>query len=377
MRQVGRRSVIPAVAVIGAFAAYVLAAPANKDLAAGLSLVKKGKYTEARPLIEKACQADSRNALAKLTLATLEDSAAAAESLYIQVAADSTAADSLRATAETRLRELYFVKQEYRLSAAAYGHARRFKKSPETALAWARSQLMSGAADSAEVAADSLTSSKTPAIARQASWISGECRLSAKEYARAYSSFGKAIDRCDTCAWYLPALMGRYRCAVALDSGGAATRLRAEIEKNYPQALEDRLITDSVAAKGVFIEEDAASAPAPRKDTTIASPGKTDTAKTVSADSSTPPSFSAAVLPAGPPESYTIQVGSFGTRSNARALAAKLKPDFPEVVVVEAVIKDISYYRVRIGAFRSLKEARAFADERFKGRSIRFQLVKL
>jgi rare lipoprotein A len=63
--------------------------------------------------------------------------------------------------------------------------------------------------------------------------------------------------------------------------------------------------------------------------------------------------------PGGPAlgQLYFVQVGSFANVANARALAARLVTDYPEVQVTEAGIDGDRRYRVRLGAFMDPREA--------------------
>jgi rare lipoprotein A len=63
--------------------------------------------------------------------------------------------------------------------------------------------------------------------------------------------------------------------------------------------------------------------------------------------------------PGGPAlgQRYFVQIGSFASVANARALAARLAADYPEVEVTEAGIDGDRRYRVRMGAFMDRREA--------------------
>lgn len=359
--------------------AAITAPKSDKSFESGLALIKKGKYTEARPLIEKASLADPKNSAVRLLLAQLQADGAVAESLYTQVANDISATDSLRAIAYARLGEYWFVKKEFRTSSDAFARSNEFRKDPGIRIERARSLMAAGQPDGACALLEAVIALKKNAFTKKASWLLGECRFGQKDYVKAFGLYGTAIDKCDSCVWYVPALVGRYRCAVALDSAVAIQNLRPEVERVYPRALEAETTADTVVQSTGFTVEDSAPKEPPRKDSVIVSeiPAAAGTDTENAGDDSaaardTMPSFSGV----GPAETYTIQVGSFGTKANANSLAAKLKPDFPEVLVATAEVNDAVYYRVRIGSFVSLEEARNFAAEKFKGRSIRYTIVK-
>ena len=60
-------------------------------------------------------------------------------------------------------------------------------------------------------------------------------------------------------------------------------------------------------------------------------------------------------------QTFAVQVGAFILRENADALAAKLKPDFPEVGIVLFQTDEQAYFRVRVPA-QSQAEAQRLAD---------------
>ncbi|MCJ7611109.1 MAG: septal ring lytic transglycosylase RlpA family protein [Candidatus Aminicenantes bacterium] len=67
------------------------------------------------------------------------------------------------------------------------------------------------------------------------------------------------------------------------------------------------------------------------------------------------------VLPAPAGQRFAVQVGAFILRDNADAMAAKLRPDFPDVAVSLFQTERQTYYRVRIPA-GSRREAHRLAE---------------
>ena len=67
------------------------------------------------------------------------------------------------------------------------------------------------------------------------------------------------------------------------------------------------------------------------------------------------------VLPVPAGQRFAVQVGAFILRDNADAMAAKLRPDFPDVAVSLFQTEWQTYYRVRIPA-GSRREAHRLAD---------------
>lgn len=65
-----------------------------------------------------------------------------------------------------------------------------------------------------------------------------------------------------------------------------------------------------------------------------------------------------------PPQSkeyYTVQVGSYRNKSNADTYAVQLREKGYEVHVVEALVKGNTYFRVWVGKYPTIEEAKAFS----------------
>jgi rare lipoprotein A len=68
-------------------------------------------------------------------------------------------------------------------------------------------------------------------------------------------------------------------------------------------------------------------------------------------------------IPATSPEgSFTIQVGSFVNRSNASRLMEELRKEHPDVYIQVLETPENTYYRVRLGKFKTREEAYQFAE---------------
>ncbi len=66
-----------------------------------------------------------------------------------------------------------------------------------------------------------------------------------------------------------------------------------------------------------------------------------------------------------PPEAtkeyYTVQVGSYRNRANAEKHAAQMTEKEFDVQIVEALVKGNTYYRVWVGKFSTIEEAKTFS----------------
>lgn len=60
---------------------------------------------------------------------------------------------------------------------------------------------------------------------------------------------------------------------------------------------------------------------------------------------------------------FTIQVGSFVIQENALRLKNKLEQKYADVYIVPFDINDMTFYRVRVGVMKDIKEAEQLAGE--------------
>ena len=290
---------------------------------------------------------------------------------------DSTLADSVRAVACERLGDYYSMQNDTASSAVFFGRAAGLSSTSEIRLKWAASLIGTGENDSALALLEPLAKSKSRVIASQAHFFRGEALRNVKKYPAALKSYSAAMDVGDSCQWFGPALLGKYQTALALDSASLADRLRGELEKRFPKLVETTLTADTPEPDAAFSEEDVPlPAPAARVETDRPIPALPDTAKSRTPDSVRQTAKKGVAFDIPNKETYSLQVGSFVALPNARALIKRLAPDFPEARIVEGQVNAARYYRARIGTFKTSTEAQAFADSRFKGKSIKYKIVK-
>jgi tetratricopeptide (TPR) repeat protein len=358
--------------MISAVVLFPCCAAKNTSTAADLAnirvLMSKGKYDQARPIAEKAYRNNPADLQVRFYYATLLTDAAAAASEYLRIATDTAAPDTMRAIADTRLGQYYFVRSDFKRSALFYETAYGLKNDIETRIAWAQSlsnaDLDGAAIDLLEgVATGSTVSSK------KASFYLGSSYQKKKDCGKALPCFKRSIDGTDTCAWYPAALMGTYTCATAVNSILVAQDVRAILEQKYPRLVEQDMLAASQVKNQGFSETDVQSKP---KDSATTDMEKKEQIDTIAKTEVDTPSFDQTENT----DTYTLQVGSFTTMLNAKTLYNKLKSELPYTKIVEAVVKGVKYYRVRIGTFGSAAEAQQYADQEFRGRSISYKVVK-
>ncbi len=62
------------------------------------------------------------------------------------------------------------------------------------------------------------------------------------------------------------------------------------------------------------------------------------------------------------PSSFTVQVGAFENKENARRLVAALSRKYPDVYLASVAMREGTIYRVRVGALRREGQAARLAD---------------
>lgn len=67
--------------------------------------------------------------------------------------------------------------------------------------------------------------------------------------------------------------------------------------------------------------------------------------------------------PEVPQEYYTVQVGSYRNKSNAEKYAEEIRKKDFSVQIVEALVKGNTYYRVWVGEFSTIEQAKTFSRE--------------
>jgi len=120
-------------------------------------------------------------------------------------------------------------------------------------------------------------------------------------------------------------------------------------------------------AKSAFPPVVPASIPVPKPDVTVPPPASLPPATVMRVDPVAPPSApvptrSAPAVPKREARFYTVQVGAFGTTTNAEALADELKKKFQGVFIDEAV--DVrTPFRVRVGRVSTLTAAKRIQSQ--------------
>jgi rare lipoprotein A len=95
----------------------------------------------------------------------------------------------------------------------------------------------------------------------------------------------------------------------------------------------------------------------------IAETGPVETPPETTTTSDAGPIETTAVAPGPIGISYTVQVGSFSTKTNAQNLSDTLSEKYRDVTIEEFATTETTYWRVRVGKFATRSEAEEKAEE--------------
>jgi tetratricopeptide (TPR) repeat protein len=273
-----------------------------------------------------------------------------AVSVFQELSADSTAPDSVRRGASGRRADIAFALREYETACDYYKKAATFEKGLgryhfRTAVA----ALANGdTAEALKMFSTVIDSGETP-FRHEAALQKGELLLGKKEYQAAMDLFQKTGPFSFKNSWSVRALLGKLECARRLglaDSAVAWDRRLSGYRQTILEKERLRKVREIPLAKP---QSGAADSTRP------AAPAVKDTA---TADSV-----------------FALQVGAFGSKANAEALAKKLKQKHKEVLCVPAVVEERTFYRVWVGNFDTREAAERFGRDKLMREGFVYRVV--
>jgi tetratricopeptide (TPR) repeat protein len=270
--------------------------------------------------------------------------------IYRELSADSTVADSLRAVSSERRADIAFALREYETAEDYYKKAAAFEKGQGRChYRCVVAALANGDTAAALAALDPIIDSGGIPYRHEAAVLKGELLIDRKDYAGAMDCFQKTGPFSFKNGWSVHALLGKLECARRLGLADSA----AVYDKNligYRQTMLEkerlRKIRDIPLAKPQNGAADSGAL-------TRAAPKDT----------------------AAPDSTFALQVGAFGSKTNARALAQKLKPKYKEVVCIPAVVDERTFYRVWVGTFDTREAAERFGKEKLMRQGLVYRVV--
>lgn len=317
------------VAALALCAAFAVDAGARDDAGDLIRRARReaaaGRYAEAESAFARAARmADGEErAEALFARAGLMRSAREATQTYERVMADAGAGQwSGRAALE--LAKIHYAMGRYEAARDVIRTARLSASSDEAALFEGMAAVMAGDFEAAVAPLERVRRGRHRAWAMTALAEAEAGAGHRDEACRLYESLARA--RVNPAAWY--------RYAECLEASGDEGEARAEytaLAQAYPQTPEAIRCAEKLAP----VQEAAQSAARDEEEEQKIPPGK----------------------------GYTIQFGSFGDRSNAIRLAARIKEAYPGVRIDSELVNYREVFRVRFGYYASRDEAETAAKE--------------
>ncbi len=278
-----------------------------------------------------------------------------AQRMYEEMSVDSTVPDSIRKAAAGYRADIAFALREYETAIDYYKRASRFEKEP------GRFHYRLGLAAMANGDTAEAEGIFTPVADRggieychEAEVMLGEFALRRDEFREAMAFFQKAVPVSSGNSWSIPALLGKLACARHLGLADSAAAYDKQLSAYAPSILEKERLRK---IREIPIAKPANAAAASGKQ--IQTGGRDTAVKT------------AAAAEAARDSAFSLQVGAFGSKERAQALAKKLAKKFKEVTCVSAIVDERTFFRVWVGNFESREEAESFG----KGKLMRQGLV--
>ncbi len=321
-------------------------------LSRGMGCLEKGDIRAARPLLRKAYEADSADPRITLAFAAAAPNGETAERLLRSVAEDTAIAPSQRAHALSSLAGMDYVRENYTDAAQHYAEAFALTRRAEDAVRAGLAELQNGQpGKAAELFVEAGESDSHGYTQYYRSLLA----FSRRDYVQALAGFKSSIENAPPGAWWRgPSTAGCALSAERLGYLNLAVRYRREHEQQFANSLEQALFERGFSPLpgadgehfGAVFDRKRTPEPAPEPVSTSSASSKPRSGKPAR-DNQT--------------KTYTVQVGSFGSRQNAEKLRRTMAAEFDNVRVVPAEIKGTTYYRVRVGEFDDQETAEAFA----------------
>ncbi len=307
---------------------------AADDASIGYSLLLRGDVSEASVYIDRAWERDSSEALHRFLKARMLADAKAAAVLYMGVAEDTDAPDSLRAHA-------FFMLGSHCMVSGDEGGARDYySRAAERQAVFRRSDRLAQdllVLDLTEKAAGIWKRMLAGTDSIPACIGLGKVALKNGQPTRALEWFTRALVHAGEENRYR-ALLGAYEASCYAEAKTRASTYRKRIRREYPD--------------GIVSLDDC---------------GSGEDAGGLSGDD--------AISNNGNGKTYTLQVGAFGVRENARGLRDRLSELLSDIRIVEVKQGSVTLHKVHVGRFSSEQQALAFGEKKLRHRGIHFRVI--
>jgi septal ring-binding cell division protein DamX len=280
-----------------------------------------------------------------------------AQRMYRDIAADSTAPDSVRMMAAGMHADAAFAAGDFTTARGSYARAARYEKNPGYFLY--RSGLASLKCGDTAAAVSCFTrclAMNDSDLSNRVRVMLGDLALASGDYERAMRLFQETGNFSAKNNWSVPAFIGKLTCAKHLGLADSA-------------AVFDRLL--SLYAKSMLEKERYKRA----KELPLQKAKKISERRNDPPMVKNEPARGAANVTGHSDTSYTLQIGAFGSRERAQKLKNQLSKKFKGVTCMPAVVSDRTFYRVWIGEFATREQAESFGKNRLQGRGQEYRIV--
>jgi tetratricopeptide (TPR) repeat protein len=304
-------------------------------LLAGAAAARGGSGTAASMPLQAPAAPEARLA------AALAMPCSSAAGVFQELASDSAAPDSVRREASGRRADIAFAFREYETARNYYKKAAALDKGTcryryRTAVA----ALANGdTAEAGDIFSGIIDGGEAP-FCHEAAVRKGELLLARKDFRGAMDLFKKTGPFSFRNSWSIHALFGKLACARSLGLVDSAAAYDKKLS-GYRQTILEKERLRAVRNIPLTRPDSAAEA----RDTAVA-----DTV-------------------------FSVQVGAFGSKANAEALAKKLRNEHREVLCVAAVVGVRTFYRVWVGKFDTREAAERFGREKMMRRGFVYRVV--
>jgi cell division septation protein DedD len=350
----------------------------NPAIAQAAALAAEGNTAQAREVLGKAYRKNGADKILALAYAqTLADGQEAIK-IFSRIAFDSTNADSLRSRAFLRLGEAALQRQQTMEAISFISSACGLGRQPEARILLGRALLDAGLHDSAVTCLLPLLKTGTDSLKPAAGFYIGRAFIKERRFKEALRFLTDIFDTDQHSSFKPFILMSMYECALQLGEREESARLRKLINNDY-LSITRQTDFSHLDTLRMTLESDVSKGPAARIQTEGGphnAPADTGMPENDTFTEEDTPGSAETSLNTSPAETlFTLQVGAFGSRSNADKLQKQLSADFPKVFISQITINNAALCRVGVGVFSSRQEATNFGQKRLQGHGLRFRIV--
>lgn len=335
----------------------------------GALLLKKGQLGEVHRIIALTNKKSASSPRLVFLSAKLTRNGEKAYRLFLSVATNNLASDSVRSESYYHMGLFYLVKKKYIEAEQFFSKAVTLGTDCRKQHLKGLANYLSGDAKTAEMIWNSLLSNRDCQNTHPKTlYYIGNLYYSQKKYSHAINCYNKVLHS-EKNNWVIPSIAGRCLSSFNHKNSSPGTILYKKILSDHPNLLEKEMLNRGYKnrlkpnnSKKSSLDEDFGS---------IEHVSRIDNNLTVSNKNSEPKPVSNEIN-----KQYTLQIGAFGSKDNANKLVTKMRKYFDHVSIKTYLVKEMPIHRVRVGLFESEAMAIKFGSEYLKTNEIKYRVVK-